>query len=182
MRNIKSNILHGHKLYLSNATVNDAEFIISLRTDLTKNKYLSQVDSDIAAQQVWLRNYQNDPMQAYFIINDLGGEKIGTVRIYDIVEDSFCWGSWILKNNAPSFAAIESALIVYSYGLELGFTQAHFDVRKGNESVFRFHERFGAIRITENENDYFYNIDLNAIKKSLVKYQRYLPNGIKTAR
>ncbi|WP_189389164.1 GNAT family N-acetyltransferase [Buttiauxella sp. B2] len=179
MKSIKSNILHGHKLYLSNATANDAEFIISLRTDATKNKYLSQTNADIEEQRSWLLKYQGDPMQAYFIINEIGGEKIGTVRIYDIIGDSFCWGSWILKNNAPSFAAIESALIVYSYGLKLGFTQAHFDVRKGNDSVSRFHERFGATIISDNEIDYFYNISFDAINKSLNKYRKYLPDGIK---
>lgn len=51
---------------------------------------------------------------------------------------------------------MESALTVYAYAVDhLGFTAAHFDVRRGNERVWKFHERFGAVRVDENEEDYF---------------------------
>ena len=37
----------------------------------------------------------------------------------------------------------------------LGFKDAHFDVRKGNERIWQFHERFGARRNAETVLDYF---------------------------
>lgn len=97
-------------------------------------------------------------------------------RIYNAQADSFSWGSWILKDGAPQSAAIESALMVYSYAIEhLGFRAAHFDVRKGNENVWRFHERFGAERVGETEDDYLYQIDIEKILVARLKYKRYLP-------
>ncbi|MDD3575818.1 hypothetical protein [Halothiobacillus sp.] len=56
--------------------------------------------------------------------------------------------------------------------------QAHFDVRKENEHVWRFHERFGSMRILETDRDYFYQIDSVAIAKSRMKYRKFLPNPI----
>jgi len=45
--------------------------------------------------------------------------------------DSFCWGSWILKDVAPQSAAIESALMVYSYAVEhLRFQAAQLRYKK----------------------------------------------------
>jgi len=63
--------------------------------------------------------------------------------------------------------AIESALLVYHFALGLGFECAHFDVRKANESVWKFHERFGALKSSETELDYFYRISNAAIRQSL---------------
>ena len=97
--------------------------------------------------------------------------------MYDIQNDSFCWGSWILKEGAASSYAIESALLVYHFALSLGFEKAHFDVRKGNESVWKFHERFGANKTAETADDFIYSISLEAIEHSLEKYKKYLPNG-----
>lgn len=178
MKNIKANAIRGNKIFFRNAIINDAEFILSLRTSESKSKFISKTEFDVMKQRQWLEEYSLDNTQAYFIILDNESKNIGTVRIYDIEGDSFCWGSWILAQNAPSSAAIESALIIYSYALELGFRQAHFDVRKGNHSVCRFHERFGAVKISESELDNFYTIDINQIESSLLKYKKYLPEGI----
>jgi hypothetical protein len=60
----------------------------------------------------------------------------------------------------------------------LGFQASHFDVRKGNKSVWKFHERFGATRVGETEKDYLYNIDLKAINAARMRYKKYLPNNV----
>lgn len=117
--------------------------------------------------------------QAYFIIETLEGEPLGTVRLYDAQGNSFCWGSWILKEDAPQKAAIESALMVYAYGIDhLKFQGAHFDVRKSNESVRRFHERFGAKRVASTELDYLYTIDCTTISQARMRYSKFLPENI----
>lgn len=178
MKNIKCLEIIGNKLSFRDATEADAEFILSLRTDEKKSRFLTETDEDIAKQRIWLQKYATDNSQAYFIIYDSTNSKIGTVRLYDIQGDSFCWGSWILADSAPSYAAIESALIVYKYAISLGFSRAHFDVRKGNSSVYKFHERFGAKRVLEDQKNFFYEIDKSAIEASLIKYSKYLPAGI----
>lgn len=168
----------GKTLAFRDAEVADAAFILRLRTDENKSRYLSATSADLFAQQAWLEAYANSNDQAYFIIESQG-EPIGTIRLYDAQGDSFCWGSWILTDSRPGHAAMESALMVYSYAVDdLGFQSAHFDVRKGNERVWRFHERFGASRISETEQDYFYELSLHSIKNAREKYARYLPSNV----
>ena len=175
----KARCIRGKTLVLRNAVVADAAFILSLRTNPEKSRHLSKVSDDLDAQVAWLISYEERNTEAYFIIEDVHGVPLGTVRIYDAQSDSFCWGSWILLDTAPTSAAIESALMVYAYALEsLGFQSAHFQVQKANERVWQFHERFGAKRISENEVQYEYRLPNAAIKLSIDRYRRYLPDGI----
>jgi RimJ/RimL family protein N-acetyltransferase len=170
--------LQGRTLTFRDATTDDAAFILSLRTNAEKSRYLSAVSGELLEQQDWLARYACDDEQAYFIIESQG-EPIGTVRLYDPQGDSFCWGSWILKDGRPSHAAMESALMVYAYALDhLGFADAHFDVRKGNERVWRFHERFGARRFGETEFDYLYKIHGEAIAISRQRYRKFLERTV----
>lgn len=175
----KARCIRGKTLVLRNAVVSDAGFILSLRTNPQKSRHLSKVSDDMNAQESWLISYEERDTEAYFIIEDFHGIPLGTVRIYDALGDSFCWGSWILVESAPSSAAIESALMVYKYALEaLEFQRAHFQVQKGNARVWKFHERFGAERTAEDEVQYEYMLSNAAIKLSIDRYRRYLPQGI----
>lgn len=177
-RLLKGLKVQGKKIVLRNATVSDAEFILSLRTDYKKSMFLSKTDDNLLAQREWLHNYSKSCDQAYFIIVDNNGENIGTVRLYDQKNNSFCWGSWILSDSSHNSAAIESALLVYIYAIVLGFRCAHFDVRKGNLSVSKFHENFGAVIKSETETDYLYVINMESIISSIKKYSKYLPEEI----
>jgi RimJ/RimL family protein N-acetyltransferase len=175
----KAKRIIGKNLVLRNVTLNDAAFILEQRNDSRKSMYLSYTEPEIAKQIAYLENYSVKVDQAYFVIESLAGDPIGLVRLYDPKEDSFCWGSWVLKNGAPQYAAIESALMVYAYAIDcLGFKNAHFDVRKENESVWRFHERFGAKRVAETELDCLYEIGLNEIMVARSRYKKFLPDAI----
>lgn len=140
----------------------DAEFILSLRLNQKLNIYLSPVSPDVQKQVEWIRNYKNDEarkQQFYFMIERLDGVRCGTVRVYDLTDDSFSWGSRILNEEKTRFAAIESAFLVYQFGFEsLGYIQSHFEVKKGNAGVLRFHERMGAQRVREDDEFYYYTI------------------------
>lgn len=175
-------LISGKNINLRFVTENDAEFIINMRTNTNKNKFLSSVDNNIEDQKTWIREYKKRETQKeefYFIIESKTHEKLGLVRMYDFKEiqnkRSFCWGSWLIKEYAPKTTAIESALQIYEFGFHtLGFDRSHFDVRKGNDKVIAFHQRFGAKIIDENALDYFFDfkkIDYEVIKQ---KYKRYL--------
>lgn len=168
----------GNKLGFRDAKPDDAALILALRTAPEHAGFLSTTPKDLAKQTAWLEAYAKDEAQAYFVIEDAAGAAVGTVRLYDPQADSFCWGSWIIKDGSPTTYAIESALMVYHYAQSLGFTRAHFGVRKDNASVWRFHERFGAVRTGESRLDFTYVISAEAIAASLKKYSRYLPQGI----
>jgi len=69
--------------------------------------------------------------------------------------------------------------MVYAYALDhLGFEQAHFDVRAANQKVWKFHERFGAKRLRQVGDDFFYELSMDSIQRYMEGYKRFLPNRI----
>lgn len=177
---LKSSLIDGHHLRLRDATPDDASFIFELRHDPQRNRHMSTTSPVLDDQRRWLEHYAASRGQAYFVIETLAGLKpLGTVRLYDAQGDSFCWGSWMLVPDAPPFAAIESALMVYLYALDLGFTSAHFEVQEGNASVSRFHENFGAVSVGQAHGQIQYRLSHESMLQSLRRYRRFLPEGIR---
>lgn len=158
--------------------IEDANFIFLMRQNQSKTKFLSKVSGTVESQKEWIIQYkikENGMKEFYFIIESKSAEKLGLVRLYDFQNDSFCWGSWLIKDEAPKTTAIESALQVYEFGFyNLGFEKSHFDVRKANDKVIAFHQRFGAKIIKENELDYFFNYEKSDYVITKKKYKRYL--------
>lgn len=174
----------GRTLVLRDATLNDAEFIVALRTNPVNSVHLSATSADIDRQIAWLKSYVEREDEAYFIITarDAGvgcaDRRVGTVRLYAPRGNAFCWGSWVVAD-APATAAIESALMVYAYALDhLKFSSAYFEVRAANKRVWAFHERFGAVRTGVHEDSFLYTLSGDAIRKSMMRYRRFLPKGV----
>jgi len=171
--------LNSETIYFRFAEVSDAEFIHSLRVNEQFNKYLSHTDDDVEKQKKWLIDYKKREklgIEYYFIILRRSDSlPIGTVRIYDFIEDenSFCWGSWILNQNKTRFAALESALLIYNFAFfELCYNRCHMDIRKENLKVIDFHKRFGVNIIGETELDllgHYYVEDYLKIRDNIKK-------------
>ena len=161
----------------------DAEFILKLRMDERYNQFLSSVSPDLKAQREWITKYKTDEAQGsqfYFIIERLDGTPCGTIRVYDLKEDSFCWGSWILNEDKTRYAALESAFLIYQFGFDhLGFKKSHFDVMKGNENVIAFHKKMGAIQTGEDQDNYYFNITQDAVMKALSQPEIHERIGVK---
>lgn len=147
----------------------DAPFILSLRQDGRYNRYLSEVNGDVESQKNWIRRYKQDEAskkQFYFIIERKDSVPCGTVRVYDLRERSFCWGSWILNENKTKTAAIESAFLVYDFGFNvLDYSASHFDVMKDNVRVVSFHEKMGAVKQSEDNQNFYFLIEKDAVAK-----------------
>ena len=169
----------GKTLVLRDVELGDADYILALRLDAKKSLHLSPTTNRLDDQQKWIVKYVTDTKQAYFVILH-NSEPIGTVRLYDAIEDSFCWGSWILSDRAPVQAAIETTLIVYTFAFKvLGFNKSHFDVRKVNTKVCKFHERFGAKIVSEDDENYYYSIDKEEAFSAMKRYKKYLDCDLK---
>lgn len=172
-------VFKGKSISFRSVQLEDAEFILSLRLDDRLNRYLSPVDSNLQQQVDWLREYKKRELNGteyYFIIEDNRGEELGTLRLYDFRDNSFSWGSWIIKQGAPSNVAIESALLVYEFAFKiLNFTQTHFEVIKENSKVKAFHERLGAELINSDEQKNYYVFSRQSYENISGKYRKYLP-------
>lgn len=168
--------IEGRSINLRLIELDDAEFIVSLRGDSKKAQYLSSIDC--ASQRRWISEYKHREQEGrefYFVIESKSLEPFGLVRMYDFRGDSFCWGSWIIREGAPKVCAIESALCIYEFAFfTLAFTKAHFDVRKDNQRVVAFHKRFGAKVVGEDEINYYFNFSCDDFKQAKKRYAKYL--------
>lgn len=168
--------IEGRNITLRDIEIDDATFVLGLRLDAIKSKFINPVEPDLQKQIDYIKSYKASGNSWYFIIEDKHGEALGTVRIYDIQADSFCWGSWIVKDGAVASTALESALLIYEYAFNtLCFKKSHFSVNKENFRVLAFHERMGATRTSENEAEYFYHYNKESYEAIRPKYQKWLP-------
>lgn len=176
----KTKLVRGKSISFRDIEETDAEFVLQLRLDPRRNRYLSPVDAEVDVQREWIRQYRESEGQAYFVICDGAFAELGTVRIYDAIDESFSWGSWVLKEGAPAHAAIESAVLVYTLATRFwGFRAAHFRVHPANTSVLAFHEKFGAQRVSETSDEIQLRIGIAQIENSLMRFSRYAPKQLR---
>ena len=149
--------LDGINLSLRLVHKGDAPYIYKLRTDRTYNRHLSAVIGTVSDQRRWIEAYKTREAvgsEYYFIIERRDGLPCGVVRLYNITNTHFTWGSWILDNNKPRKAALESAVLVYRYGFEvLGLIRSIFDVRRENYHTLAFHHRMKATQTHEDDHN-----------------------------
>jgi RimJ/RimL family protein N-acetyltransferase len=150
----------GHAIDLRLVELDDAGFIVGLRSDPRLSRFLSPISDSVERQRQWLADYKNrerDGLEYYFVIESKECRPYGTARLYDFRGDSFCWGSWIIRPGSPPWFSVESALLVYQCGFEdLRFAESRFEVRKDNARVVAFHRRFGAQVVREDERNYYF--------------------------
>jgi RimJ/RimL family protein N-acetyltransferase len=150
----------------------DSEFILSLRCDEKKAKFLHKTENNVEKQKEYIRRYKTLDDELFFIIENKKHEPIGTYRIYDLREDSFCIGSWLMVDGCSPMEMIEGEYLSKMYAFEqTGFKKFHFDVRKENKKVIRYHKMMGARQVGETDLDYLFECTkedyLNNIKKYL---------------
>lgn len=160
--------LIGKYVTLREVTLDDADFILSLRCNPEKSKFLHKTEYNLSRQIEYLKNYFKKDNEWYFISLNKKGERIGTYRIYDVQGDSFCIGSWIMVDGVTPEESFETDYLVRMYGFDvLGFNKIHFDVRKQNKKVWHYHMAFGAKKTGETELDYLFEVDKDIYKKSV---------------
>lgn len=141
-------VTEGFAFRLRPLGVEDAEFVLSLRTDPELSRFINPTSPDVADQIAWTNRYFDKPDDASFIVERINGRAEGAVSIYDIREDpefggkTAEWGRWILRRNSP--AALECAILVYrtAFG-PLGLDSVYCRTVAANEPVVAFHTSLG---------------------------------------
>lgn len=165
------NYVQGKYVCIRDVELDDAEFILSLRCDKTKAKYLHKTEYNILKQQEYIKNYQTKKDEWYFIIERRNSQKIGTCRIYDLKKDSFCIGSWLMINGCSPLEVMEGEYLSKMFAFnKTGFTKFHFDVRKENKKVIHYHKMMGAKQVGETELDYLFECTKSDYIQNIKKY------------
>lgn len=179
MTQIDDSRIEGVRLALRLAQPSDAAYIYGLRIDPTYNRYLSQVTGTVQDQEDWLRRYKEREAKGseyYFVIERLSdAQPCGLVRLYDIERDLCTWGSWILDQNKPPKAALESAVLSYVAAFErLKLSKTLIDVRLNNDRSLRFQNRLGAVEIRRDSRDIFFEYSRTRFLADKAKHMKVI--------
>lgn len=139
----------GSNIALLPVELNDAAFLVKLRTSASARIGLRAGATSEAGQREWLRAYFDRAklgLEHYFLIL-YARIPVGAVRIYNICRDrgEFTWGSWVIQEGTDPSAAWLSVVAIYDFAFdELQQSLARFEVVAQNGNVLRFHRAFGA--------------------------------------
>lgn len=170
--------LQGPNLVLRLITTHDAAYIHGLRTDPVYCRYVSPVHGTVHDQALWIEAYkarEADGREYYFAIERHDGVRCGLVRLYDITQHHFTWGSWILDHNKPRKAALESAILSFGVGFDLlGCERAQVDVRVENEHAAAFYVRLGMTEIRRTPHDILFEYSRARFRADLALHHHLL--------
>lgn len=150
--------LHKYGLDVRFVQESDAKFILDLRKDPIKSKYLSYTSGKLEDQIIWIRDYKKREAEGsdYYFMYEYQGQSAGVNRLYHIEADHFVHGSWLFSNNVPPFCSLAAAVIAREIAYELLGLVIEIDtdgIHQDNKGVLQFakfmgHEFIGS-RITE---------------------------------
>jgi len=154
------------------ADKSDAEFILGLRTNPSKNKYLNYTEPNLENQIIWLNEYKTREERGeelYYIIYE-NNIPVGTIRIYNINENECTTGSWLFSSNTYQLTPIISELLIYEivYNI-LKKSTVLFDVRKENKKVVTYHKLKRITLINEDEENFYYSMSRAEWEESKMK-------------
>ncbi|MFC1510850.1 GNAT family N-acetyltransferase [Candidatus Margulisiibacteriota bacterium] len=173
---ILENNLAGKNILLRTAQEEDAEFILQLRLNPKLNRFIKKTDASIEKQRIWIAQKRAQKDDYHLIVQGLDGQKLGVIALYgiDMEKKTFDWGRWIIAEDAPFYAAVESAVLLYDFAFNgLGLQGALFEVQRANEKVISFHKRFGAELLRSDKHFDYFSFDKSGFMKALIKYEKY---------
>lgn len=159
----------------------DADYVHALRTDPVYNRHLSKVRGTALDQRRWIEDYKAREAalrELYYVIERKDGVRCGLVRLYDIEDGSYTWGSWILDHNKPPKAALESAVLSFGVGFDrLGCCAAHLDVRIGNDKALAFYQRLKMTELRRDGSDVYFLYPRSQFEADRAGYLAILEKG-----
>jgi len=166
-------IIERYGLQVRLATIDDAEFILSLRTDDRLARHISTTSPDLSQQRKWLQQYKQreaEGKEYYFIIQHKQ-RPIGTFRLYDIEGDHFVSGSWVFSPDSPAGASILGEIICKEIAYEnLKLNHNRGDVRKDNRQVMRYNLSYHPTITGEDDKNVYMEFDKNIFYKEKEKH------------
>lgn len=142
----------------------DANFIISIRNDDKKARFISRTYPHVELQKKWIKEYkkrEKNGEEFYFIATDGNNEDFATYRIYKIESGLPEIGSWVSKPNYSNpLNSLKVDVIIKNYVFdELGFDKLQFEVRKLNHSVVKYHQMFSPVKVSEDKKNNYYTLE-----------------------
>lgn len=132
--------LDKYGLHVRFVNVEDAEFILSLRTDSIKKRYIGKTDDTLESQITWISGYKQREAEGtdYYFLYTFQGKPAGVNRIYNIEGDHFIHGSWVFSNDVPPFCSLAASIIAREIAFDVLGLEEEVDtsgIHKDNKNV-----------------------------------------------
>lgn len=155
----------------------DSDFIIMLRTDANKSRYISETNADLEKQKLWIREYKKRELKGeeyYFIAIDENNEEFATYRLYNKTEKSIEIGSFVSKPKYDKpINVIKVDILLKSFVFNnLNYKQLNFEVRRKNKSVLNYHKKFHPILVTKDELNSYFVLERDAFMTNKIKFEK----------
>lgn len=103
--------------------IDDAAFIVELRSEKDRSRFLHPVSPRVEEQEDWIRQYLAREGDYYFVVEDADtGRPEGTISVYDVSAEKKCGevGRWIIRpHSGASYASLVLAWQVAFEALRL---------------------------------------------------------------
>ena len=145
----------------------DADFIIELRTNNQKSRFISATNPDVTQQKEWIKDYK---------IRDENNEKFATYRIYNFQKNSVEIGSFVSKPNYDkpiNIVKLDIMIKEYVFNV-LQLENLHFEVRKLNMSVIKYHKKFYPKITSEDELNYYFSLNKSEFERGKQNFIKML--------
>ena len=120
--------------------IDDAEFILKLRTDPIKGRYIGKTDDTLTSQINWIKCYKERERSGedYYFMYSFQGQPAGVNRIYNIEGDHFIHGSWVFSNDVPPYCSLAASIIAREIAFDVLGLEEEVDtsgIHKDNKNV-----------------------------------------------
>ena len=182
--------IEGKYVNFREAEIEDSKFILSLRTDPQKSRFIHKTSKKKKKQIEYMRRYKTLDDEWYFIIENKKNVPIGTQRIYPYPKLAECWvnphnsskgilgpGSWVLKSGLSPMESIESDYLIKIFFFEtLGQPVHPMMVHENNKTVLSFHQKWGAeiFGYDDASKHYLLNLTKNDFEKNKGYFEKFL--------
>lgn len=137
--------ISGKYSYLCGVQVENAEFILSLRTDPKYSRYINDTENDLDIQIEWIHQQQSKPNDYYFVIRDINNNPKGVISLYNFDQDGKNAEMGRLICPKSPIQLYESFILICIFGFEiLGLKRMFYRMNPDNAEVIAITRKFGA--------------------------------------
>jgi len=154
--------IKGEFTHLHHVDINDADYILKLRTEDREDNHLMSTENSLQKQKEYLTFYKKRfelQEEIYFKVFDVAKKQfLGFVRLTEIQsKTSFGWESAILDKSSSPNLFIDLMLMIFKIGFDYLDRDicGPWKVKKEFKKMMKIHEIIGMAEIlTENEDFY----------------------------
>lgn len=135
--------LVGKYVTLRSATIEDAEFALSLRQDEEITKFIPYLDITLEQQINWIKKQREKDGDYFFVVWNRKNERVGTNSVYDIKDGKGETGRLAMKD-CSALESLENQFLLSLFAFEvLGMEENHSYTYADNQRALRFGSFFG---------------------------------------